>query len=221
MIFIIIYIYSCLYLCIYTPSYPHFKAFPVSKFNSETSFLSQLFKENSNVIVVKPCKLINEAIFLIFIIIYIYSYLYLCIYTFILTKKFQAMKDVHLCMYACVYKFHSLKAMQDVHLCMYVCMHACVYKFHSETQVPLLLFRWSTRSNPPWMFFECRRWGWADAWYNLDWECMGRHWGATLISKKTFKLWFYNLFIDLLNRKVYSTFFFVWKRRFPSSKQRF
>ena len=24
------------------------------------------------------------------------------------------------CMYASVYKFHSLKAMQDVHLCMYV-----------------------------------------------------------------------------------------------------
>ena len=76
MIFSIIYIYSNLYLCIYTPSYPHFKAFPVSKFNSDTSFLYQLFKENSNIIVFKPGKLINEAIFLIFIIIYIYSYLY-------------------------------------------------------------------------------------------------------------------------------------------------
>ena len=52
-----------LYLCIYTPLYPHFKAFPVSKFNSETSFLYQLFKENSNIIVLKPDKLINEAIF--------------------------------------------------------------------------------------------------------------------------------------------------------------
>ena len=62
-IFRIIYIYSNLYLCIYTPSYPHFKAFPVSKFNLETSFLYQLFKENSNIIVLKPCKLINEAIF--------------------------------------------------------------------------------------------------------------------------------------------------------------
>ena len=30
----------------------------------------------------------------------------------------------------------------------YVCMYACVYKFHSETQVPLLLFRRTTRSNP-------------------------------------------------------------------------
>ena len=63
MIFSIIYIYSNLYLCIYTPSYPHFKAFPVSKFNSETSFLYQLFKENSNFIVVKPGKLMDEAIF--------------------------------------------------------------------------------------------------------------------------------------------------------------
>jgi len=59
MIFIIIYIYSYVYLCIYTSSYPHFTAFPVSKFNSKTSFLYQLFKENSNVIVLKPCKLIN------------------------------------------------------------------------------------------------------------------------------------------------------------------
>ena len=41
----------------------------------------------------------------------------------------------------------------------YVCMYACVYKFYSETQVPLLLFRRSTRSNPPSMFFECRRQG--------------------------------------------------------------
>ena len=48
MIFIIIYIYLNLYLCIYTPSYQHFKAFPVSKFNSETSFLYQLFNENIN-----------------------------------------------------------------------------------------------------------------------------------------------------------------------------
>ena len=48
MILIIIYIYSYVYLCIYTPSYQHFKAFPVSKFNSETSFLYQPFKENSN-----------------------------------------------------------------------------------------------------------------------------------------------------------------------------
>ena len=60
---LLFYIYSYLYLCIYTPSYPHFKAFPVSKFNSETSFLYQLFKENSNIIVLKPDKLINEAIF--------------------------------------------------------------------------------------------------------------------------------------------------------------
>ena len=58
MIFIIIYIYSYVYLCIYTPSYQHFKAFPLSNFNSKRSFLYQLFKENSNFIVVKPCKVI-------------------------------------------------------------------------------------------------------------------------------------------------------------------
>ena len=80
MIFIIIYIYMNLYLCIYTPLYPHFKAFPVSKFNSETSFLYQLFKENSNIIVLKPCKLINEAIFwfsLLFILIHIFIYAFI------------------------------------------------------------------------------------------------------------------------------------------------
>ena len=80
-IFIIIYIYSYVYLCIYTPSYQHFKAFPVSKINSETSFLCQLFKDNLNFIVLKPCKVIFFSIFIIFIIIYIYSYVYLCIYT--------------------------------------------------------------------------------------------------------------------------------------------
>ena len=109
-----------------------------------------------------------------------------------------------------------------IYVCMYVCMYACVYKFHSETQVPLLLFRRSTRSNPPSKFFECRRRGWADAWYKTGnvWEGIGvQPW----FLKKSFKLWFYNLFIYLLNRKVYSTFFFekdtflhdVWsKRRF-------
>ena len=44
------------YTYIYTPSNQHFKAFPVSKINSETSFLYQLFKDNSNFIVWKPCK---------------------------------------------------------------------------------------------------------------------------------------------------------------------
>ena len=80
MIFIIIYIYMNLYLCIYTPLYPHFKAFPVSKFNSETSFLYQLFKENSNILVLKPGKLVNEAIFwfsLLFIFIHIFIYAFI------------------------------------------------------------------------------------------------------------------------------------------------
>jgi len=79
----------------------------------------------------------------------------------------------------------------------YVCMYACVYKFYSETQVPLLLFRRSTRSNPPSMFFECRRRAWADAWYKTGnvWEGIGvQPW----FLKKSFKLWFYNLFIYFL-----------------------
>ena len=38
-IFIIINMYSYFYLCIYTPSYQHFKAFPVPNINFETSFV--------------------------------------------------------------------------------------------------------------------------------------------------------------------------------------
>ena len=33
-----LHLFICNYLCIYTPSYQHFKAIPLSKFNSETSF---------------------------------------------------------------------------------------------------------------------------------------------------------------------------------------
>ena len=36
-----------MYFYVYTPSNQHFKAFLVSKFNSETSFLYQIFKGNS------------------------------------------------------------------------------------------------------------------------------------------------------------------------------
>ena len=70
MIVIIIYIYNefiCNYLCIYTPSYQHFKAFPLSKFNSETSFLYQLFKEDSNFRVKKPCKVIYLSAYDVFL----------------------------------------------------------------------------------------------------------------------------------------------------------
>ena len=70
------FIYLFMYFYIYTPSNQHFKAFLVSKFNSETSFLYQLFKENSNFIVTEPCKVICKSIFMIFINIYIYSNLY-------------------------------------------------------------------------------------------------------------------------------------------------
>ena len=91
--FIIIYIYSYVYLCIYTPSYQHFKAFLVSKFHSETSFLYQLFKENSNFIVTEPCKVIYLSIFYDF---HYYLYLFICLFmhlhTFIST--FESLHSV-------------------------------------------------------------------------------------------------------------------------------
>ena len=62
-----------------------FKAFLVSKFNSETSFLYQLFKENSNFIVTEPCKVICKSIFLfslLFIFIHLFINVFLYIYTF-------------------------------------------------------------------------------------------------------------------------------------------
>ena len=114
MIFIIFYIYSYLYLCIYTPSYPHFKAFPASKLNSETSFLSQLFKVNLNVRVLKPCKLINKVFlfyfhYYLYLFIYLFMHLYLC---FNENNLKPCKMFICVCMYASVYKFHSLKAMQ-------------------------------------------------------------------------------------------------------------
>ena len=75
-----------MYFFVYTPSNQHFKAFLVSKFNSETSFLYQLFKENSNFIVKKPCKVIYLSMFYDF---HYYLYLFICLfmhlYTFIST----------------------------------------------------------------------------------------------------------------------------------------
>ena len=68
------YYYSFIYGCIYKPLNQHFKAFPVSKINSETSFLYQLFKENSNFIVLKPCTFtFFYVFFIIFIIIHEFS----------------------------------------------------------------------------------------------------------------------------------------------------
>ena len=70
-----------MYFFVYTPSNQHFKAFLVSKFNSETSFLYQLFKENSNFIVTEPCKVICKSIFYDF---HYYLYLFdIFIYAFI------------------------------------------------------------------------------------------------------------------------------------------
>ena len=65
-----------LYLCIYTPSYQHFKAFPISKFNSEISFLYQLFKEDSIFILIKVMQGYLSAFYHVFVFIFIYTYIY-------------------------------------------------------------------------------------------------------------------------------------------------
>jgi len=77
MIFIVIYIYSYVYLCIYTPSYQLFKSFSVSKFNSEISFLYQLFKDNSNFILKKSCKVICLLFMMSLFFTFIYTYIYM------------------------------------------------------------------------------------------------------------------------------------------------
>ena len=75
-----------MYFFVYTPSNQHFKAFLVSKFNSETSFLYQLFKENSNFIVVESCKVICKSIFYDFhYYLYLFVSLFMHLYTFIST----------------------------------------------------------------------------------------------------------------------------------------
>ena len=66
MIFMIIYIYSYVYLCIYTPSYQHFKAFAVSKFDSETTFQRE-FKVHS----LKAIQQVSSGIH-----VYIYIYIH-------------------------------------------------------------------------------------------------------------------------------------------------
>ena len=123
-----------IYWYLYTPSNQHFKAFPVSQINSKTSFLYLLFKENSNFIFSKTCKVIYFSIFIIFIIIYLYIYIYIYIYSYIYIYMYIYM---HLCTYLHInilkpywcliyqfwdkfsvstfqgeFKFHSFKAMQ-------------------------------------------------------------------------------------------------------------
>ena len=80
------FIYFFMYVFVYTPSNQHFKAFLVSKFNSETSFLYQLFKENSNFIVTEPCKVISKYIFYNFQnYLYLFESFFMHLYTFIST----------------------------------------------------------------------------------------------------------------------------------------
>ena len=80
------FIYLFMYFFVHTPSNQHFKAFLVSKFNSETSFLYQLLKENSNFIVTEPCKVISKYIFYNFQnYLYLFESLFMHLYTFIST----------------------------------------------------------------------------------------------------------------------------------------
>ena len=72
-----------IYTYIYTPSNQHFKAFPVSKFNSKTSYLYQLFKKNSNFKVWKPCKVIYLSIFKILFFSLSFTFIHMFIYAFI------------------------------------------------------------------------------------------------------------------------------------------
>ena len=101
-----------------------------------------------------------------------------------------------------LYLYFNEKNLKQCKMFIYVCMYACVYKFHSENQVLLLLFRQTTHSNPPRMFFECRRRGWADAWYKTGnvWEGIGvQPW----FLKKSFKLylisWYRKLVLELIS----------------------
>ena len=80
-------LFICSFMEIYiTPSEQHFKAFQISKFNYETSFLYQLFKRNSNFIALKPCKVIYLSIFYDFdYYLYLFICLFMHLYTFIST----------------------------------------------------------------------------------------------------------------------------------------
>ena len=70
--FLSIFYYFYYLLCVYTPSNQHFKPFPVSKINSETSFLYQHFEENQ--ISQFQSSFFNLSI-------YYYFYYDLCTYT--------------------------------------------------------------------------------------------------------------------------------------------
>ena len=132
MIFIIIYIYSYVYLCIYTPLYQHFKAFSVSKFNFVTSFLYQLFKENSNIIVLKPCQLINEVFLDFHYYLYLFISIFMHLYLYFKYKNFKPCKMfIYVCMYVCMHVCIHFIVWKPcnifIYVCMDVCRHVCMY----------------------------------------------------------------------------------------------
>ena len=82
-------LYLLKYTYINTPSNQHLKAFLVSKFNFKTSFLYQLFKENSNFIVPLSYKVICNCIFYDFHS-YLYLFVSLCVHSYTFISIFKA-----------------------------------------------------------------------------------------------------------------------------------
>ena len=99
MIVIIIYIYSYVYLCIYTPSYQHFKAFPLSKFNSETVFCINFSRR------IQISKLKSHA--------RLFICLFFTIHLLLMNICMYACTYIHICMYGCM------------HVSVYVCIYVC------------------------------------------------------------------------------------------------
>ena len=112
----------------------------MSKFNSETSYLYQLFKENSNFIVKKPCKVIYLSAFYDVFVLYINFY------------SFKAMQG-----YLFVYFFYYSFIIYEY---MYVCMYIHTY-IHIYTAVAMLIhFRRDFRAQSSDFFILLRSYVW-------------------------------------------------------------
>ena len=118
----------------------------MSKFNSETSFLYQFCKGNSNFILLKPCTVIYLSIFLwfsllfIFIHMYIYAFIHLHINFLKPSRCLNSTRDF----WSSVFWAESWRPSrlnfpithavrtywQD---CMYVCMYVCMYEWKKKT----------------------------------------------------------------------------------------
>ena len=124
---------SFVYTCIYTISNQHFKAFTVSKFYSETTFLYQLFKANSNFIVEShaTCS---------FMYVYLYVCMCVCIYVsqgdfqIYIFKPLQCLNSILRQLFCInfsrriqISQFESHARCSFMYVCMYVCMYVYIY----------------------------------------------------------------------------------------------